>query len=201
MKTLDYIIQKFKPQFNKRWAEIPGTRDKELLEIFRDLKFEKGAEIGVERGAYSEVICKRIPNVTLYCIDAWEAYPQYREHVSQDKLDQFYKETKNRLKPYNAKIIKGFSEEVHKDFADGSLDFVYIDGNHDFLHITQDIYYWMPKVRRDGIVAGHDFVRVKGKYTNHVKDVIPAYAHAMNIDPWFVLREPKRASSWFWIKQ
>jgi len=203
MNTLTYIIQKFNLQTTRPGTEVIGSRNKELLEMFRDLGYKTGVEIGVERGVYSEKICKEVPGVMLYCIDPWKAYPSYREHVTQEQLDQFYKETQETLKPYGCKIIRGFSEEVYKNFPDGSLDFVYIDGNHDFLHTTQDISYWMPKVRSGGIVAGHDFRRTKHGAVNNVKDVVPSYAYAMNINPWFVLRtaDGKSAPSWFWVKQ
>jgi hypothetical protein len=201
MNTFDYIIKRFNPQFGKYWTEIPGSRNNELLTMFRDLGFKTGVEIGVERGVYSERICRAIPGVKLYCIDPWKTYPEYREHVTQEQLDAFYEETKEKLKTYDCKVIRGFSEEVYRDFPDESLDFIYIDGNHDFLHTTQDIAYWMPKVRHDGILAGHDFRRTKHGAVNSVKDVVPAYAYSAGIKPWFVLREPKGASSWFWIKK
>lgn len=203
MNTLDYIVKKFNPQFHKYQAEIPGSRSKELLETFKELGFTTGAEIGVEQGLYSEKICQMIPGIKLYCIDAWKNYPGYFERFSQKQLSQFYLETKKRLKPYNCKIIRGFSENVYKRIPDESLDFLYIDGNHDFFYITQDLHCWTPKVRPGGIVSGHDFVRKKHDRVNHVKDVIPAYTYAHGIHPWFVLREPGRraVSSWFWVKK
>lgn len=200
MDTLDYIGKKFNLKSPGPGTNIPGSREVELLTIFKDLGFTKGVEIGVERGVFSEKICQANPQLTLYCVDPWKAYKGYRDHVSQEKLDLFYKETSERLSNYNCKIIRGFSEEVYKQFPDESLDFVYIDANHDFLHVTQDIYYWMTKIRKGGIVAGHDFRRDKGNYINHIKDVIPAITYALKINPWFILRSPDETSSWFWVK-
>ncbi len=45
-----------------------------------------------------------------------------------------------------------------EDFEDNSLDFVYIDGDHNFKHISEDIYEWTKKVRSGGIVSGHDYL-------------------------------------------
>lgn len=198
MNTLDYIIKKFNLKKTGPGTYIPGSRSKELLDLFRELDFKSGAEIGVETGLYSEQICKTNPNLMLYCIDPWQAYPGYRDHVSQKKQDQFYLETQIRLAPYKHKIIRNYAEEAYRDFADNSLDFVYIDGNHDFFHVTQDIHYWIPKVRPGGIVAGHDYRRINGN--NHVKDVIPAYAYAKHIAIWFILYTHKESSTWFWVK-
>jgi len=184
-------------------VEIPTMTRKHLCRLFRKLGFRRGAEIGVERGHYSACICKCNPGIELYSIDPWKAYGGYRDHVSQSKLDAFYGETKERLsvcKNWGCKvhIVRKFSMEAVKDFEDGGLDFVYIDANHDFIHVAEDIWYWSKKVRKDGIVAGHDFVRRKG-FICHVKDVVPAYCYSQGIRPWFVLRGEK-TPSWFYVK-
>jgi hypothetical protein len=49
------------------------------------------------------------------------------------------------------------SHEAAPLFPDGSLDFVYLDGNHQYEGITQDLALWWPKVRAPGILAGHDW--------------------------------------------
>ena len=201
MTTLDFIFQKYNLTPGARPPyEIKGTRWIDVPQLFTELGFTIGAEIGVEAGLYSEALCKAIPNLTLYSIDPWKAYREYKEHTTQAVLDSLYEEALTRLKPYNCRIIRGFSEDVYKFFADESLDFVYLDGNHEFLHVASDLVHWNPKVRKGGILAGHDFRRNSKKYINDVKDVVPAYAYAKRINPWFVLREPIEASSWFWVK-
>lgn len=200
MNTLDYITKRYNITNPKAGTEILGTRHKDLLEIFRDLDFRKGAEIGVEQGVFAEEICKTNPQLTLFCVDPWQAYEGYFEHTEQEKLDNFHDETVKRLAPYSAKIIREHSEVAYKQFEDSSLDFVYIDGNHEYFYVAQDLHFWIPKVKPGGIVAGHDFRRNSRKFVNDVKDVIPSFAYAKRISPWFILREPIEASSWFWIK-
>lgn len=201
MDTLQYIKNKYNLDYQKRMPiEIQGSRDKDLPQLFKELGFKKGAEIGVERGIYSETLCENIPDLLLYGIDPWKAYKGYKEHTSQEKLDDFYEETIQRLAPYNYRIMRAFSKDAYQHFKDGELDFVYIDGNHSFYNITCDLHFWIPKVRKGGIISGHDFRRNSGKYVNDTKDVIPAYVYAKKIKPWFVLREKQGASSWFWVK-
>ncbi|PJE65251.1 hypothetical protein COU91_02735 [Candidatus Saccharibacteria bacterium CG10_big_fil_rev_8_21_14_0_10_47_8] len=199
--TLDHIAKKYDLDLDaKPPIVLNGTRDKDLAGLFAELGFIKGAEIGVEQGVYAKTLCQANPKMTLYCIDPWKAYPDYREHISQPKLDGFFKETKARLVPYKHKIIRDFSDNACKQFKDESLDFVYIDGNHEFFYVANDIVKWMPKVRKGGIIAGHDFRRNSGRYTNDVKDVISSYTNAKRIKPWFILDERPAASSWFWVK-
>jgi hypothetical protein len=38
-----------------------------------------------------------------------------------------------------------------------SCDFVYIDGNHSYSHVKEDLRLWFPKVKRGGVFAGHDY--------------------------------------------
>ena len=202
IKTLNYIIKKYNIDTTKPSPiSISISRD-DLAKLFAELKFKKGAEIGVERGIYSEVLCRSNPNLTLYCIDPWKAYKGYIEHTTQKTLDEIYEDALDRLKNYSCQIIRDFSENAYKKFDNGSLDFVYIDGNHDAAHVKQDIKLWIPKVKRGGIISGHNFARYKGRYGlyNQIKDTVTKYANALSINPWFALRSPGEHSSWMWVK-
>jgi len=53
--------------------------------------------------------------------------------------------------------IKKFSSDASLDFEDNSLDAVYIDGEHDFDSVSQDIKLWSKKIKKGGILCGHDF--------------------------------------------
>ncbi len=55
------------------------------------------------------------------------------------------------------RLISGCSWEVAAKYEDGSLDFVFIDGDHSFESVSKDIAAWLPKVRPGGIIAGHDY--------------------------------------------
>lgn len=189
-----YILKRYglKPA---RQIEMPIGRDA-LPELFRDMGLMRGVEVGVERGLYSEQLAKH--GLILDAVDPWLAYNGYREHVSQDKLNGFYEETKERLKPYQANVIRATSMGAVKTYPDSSLDFVYIDANHEFQHVTNDIAEWSKKVRVGGVVAGHDFNRNKKKdYICHVKDVVQAWTYSHGIEPWFITNDKSR--SWLWI--
>ena len=204
MSTLDYITEKFNIDLNKKppYFLPGGRREKGLALLFKELGFNEGAEIGTERGKYAQVLCETNPDLRLFCVDSWISYENYREHVSQEQQNGFYKEAVDRLAPHNCMLIKSFSMDALKFFEDESLDFVYLDANHEFQHVTNDIAEWSKKVRKGGIVSGHDFVRMggaKGEFM-HVKDVVQGWAYAKKINPWFVYKGDK-CPSWFWIKK
>lgn len=172
---------------------LDSTRD-DLAEIFHDLGYKTGAEIGVRWGEYSEILLKKNPGLKLFCIDPW--IPYSGASVSQDRQNRIFRRAVKVLSPYGATVIRKASMEALADIPDESLDFVYIDALHDFDHVMEDIIGWSKKVRRGGIVSGHD-------YTNlHGCGVIPAaqaYTRGHTILEWYVTRET--LPSFFWVKQ
>ena len=53
--------------------------------------------------------------------------------------------------------LRGFSTEVSGQFADSSIDLVYVDAAHDYRSVRADILAYWPKLKPNGIMAGHDF--------------------------------------------
>jgi len=159
-----------------------------LPSLFAELGFNLGAEIGVQKGKYSEQLCKGNPNLTLYSIDPWKSY----NSISQGTHDARFNETVERLKPYNAKIIRKTSMDALQSFKDGSLDFVYIDGNHAYDYVCMDIIHWSKKVKSGGIVACHDY------HDAQVGRAIDGYVYCHVINPWYMLQEAQ--STAYWVK-
>lgn len=211
MNTSKWICERFGlDPAGRSPIEIPNFGRADLAGLFAELGYRFGVELGVERGLFTEVLAKANPEAEIVGVDAWAAYRGYRDHVSQEKLDGFYQETQERLAKYpNAKLLRMFSDEAVRQFTDESLDFVYIDGNHEWAHITHDIYAWAKKVRHGGIVSGHDYRESKRLDTrNHVVPVVDAYMRAYKIKPWFLLGAKAKtpgvtrddARSWMFVK-
>lgn len=204
METLEYFIKKFNLDLDSVPSPIylPISRETDIPQIFSDLGFKTGAEIGVYRGAYSENLLKNIPNLKLYGIDLWEVYKGYRDYRSSDMATAM-DEAKERTKNYNCELIKGWSNEIVKKFADESLDFVYIDGNHSYEQTVQDIALWSKKVRKGGIVYGHDFKDWSStwrRYEMNVINAVTGWCKSYQIHPWFVIKNDKHPS-WMYIKK
>ncbi len=209
--ALTYIATKFDLTLSQRQMpiEIPNTNRQTLARLFYLLEFTKGAEIGVERAQYSEVLCSENPGVRLFCVDAWKAYRGYRDHVSQEKLDRFYDEARARLARFpSASTIRKFSTEAARDFDDGELDFVYIDAAHDICSVINDLHAWSRKVRPGGIIAGHDYLKAPLPSLMQVPQAIHAWTDAYAIAPWFVLGRRAKVDgelrddgrSWFYVQ-
>ena len=127
-----------------------------LARLFAALGFRQIAEIGVLKGGFSATLWKENREATIYCVDPWEAYEGYAEPYTQQAMDEIHSIAVKRLAGMGCRIIRKTSMEALGDFEDESLDAVYIDANHRFEYVTQDIAGWSKKVRSGGIVSGHD---------------------------------------------
>jgi predicted O-methyltransferase YrrM len=112
-----------------------------------DFDFQKykqtgtGAEIGVQHGLFSKEMKY---DGKVLCIDLWE-----------DK--GIYRLARNNLKDPKYALIRSGSEDGSKNVLDESLDFVYIDADHTYESVKKDLSLWIPKVRKGGVVMGHDY--------------------------------------------
>lgn len=119
-----------------------------------------GAEIGVFTGDFSALLLAKWNGKMLHGIDPFIAYPteEWRDGANRPDLPDIGKQTAERFKdhPGYALITKPSLEAV-KDFGDGHFDFVYLDANHKFEAVRDDLRAWWPKVRCGGIIGLHDF--------------------------------------------
>lgn len=213
--SVEWIEKRFNLKVGSQYiVDIPNIGRDDMAKLFAEVGFNEGAEIGVECGLYSEVLLKANPNLHLSCIDPWlaSAYdPKAAIHAvdtEQSKYDERYQECVGRLKSYNADIIRKCSLDALSIFPDESLDFVYIDANHDFPNFINDIHQWGKKVKMGGIVSGHDYAIFSYKKHNHVKRALDAYARSYRMIPLFIIgaMECKKGTtrdkyrSWMWIK-
>lgn len=186
MDTIEYFAKKFDLDLNlPSPIQLPNVDRVVMAQTIAELRFKIGAEIGVASGVHSEILCQNIPNHLLFCIDPWKKVDGFHS-FNNAQLRNWKHETLIRMAKYNVIIKQKTSMEALDDFEDYSLDFVYLDGAHDFRHIAEDISEWMKKIKPNGIMYGHDFVtRPFGRYHCHVKDVVTAYANSHLIMPWF----------------
>lgn len=161
---------------------IDGGREN-LPKFFVEQGMKVGAEIGVYKGEFTEKFCQ--VGLKMYAIDPWKAFRgQGRTQQKQERQDFIYGHAQRLLSPYDCTLIRKTSMEALEDFADESLDFVYIDGDHSFLSVTEDIFHWAKKVRKGGFVSGHDYDLTSPHSTNtviHVKPVVDAYCQVLGI--------------------
>ena len=211
MEILTHLKNKYSLDLEQEIIKVPFDRFRGLTGLFKEAGFKVGAEIGVYKGKYSKWLCVKNSGSKLFLIDPYKAYPEYVEQhdeAGQKVMDQCYKEAQERLTRFNVEFIKKTSMEALNDFVDESLDFVFIDGNHTFEYVVADIAGWSKKVKKGGIVSGHDYYRsieskkMRERYGEgalkliQTKDAVDGWVKANRIKPLFLTTE----SSWFYVK-
>ena len=155
----------------------------DLLKYFGELGFKVGAEIGVSKGYFAEKMFQSIPDLKLYCVDAWKSYKGVRRWMpNQARADSYYKIARETLAPYNAEIIRAMSMDAVRQFEDNSLDFVFIDACHGFDYVMEDLINWSKKVKPGGIVSGDDYYHFKKA---GVVEAVDVYTKMNHITPSF----------------
>lgn len=120
------------------------------------------AEVGVWRGYYSVEILKW-PIAKLYLVDAWVPLGEkYHDPLSTTDHEENLRLTKHHIRGHlighRVEIVRGFSHEIAKSNTKiPPLDFCYLDAAHDYESVIQDLRAWAPRVKRDGLLCGHDW--------------------------------------------
>lgn len=123
-----------------------------------------GAEIGVAGGQHIKSLIENTGIEKIYGIDpyydeGWDMHEYFSVDQDYGGFDGLYSEVSEMLGVYGDKVelVRKKSLDAAVDFEDESLDFVFIDGAHDYQNCYDDISYWHHRVRDGGYVMGHDW--------------------------------------------
>jgi hypothetical protein len=135
---------------------ILNHRD-EFPQLIDSLGLTTAAEIGVATGLFSRVLL-RSKITRLWMVDYWMVdNPGDIAQGFRPEAEAVAATSEGR-----AIIVDKKSIEAAKDFADESIDFVYIDSQHIDPNAHEDVVAWWPKARV--ILAGHDYTPCNMEY-------------------------------------
>lgn len=123
------------------------------------------AEIGVWKGDFSQQIQTLTSPKKLHLIDPWEFQSEFPDRMyggyvakNQLDMDNIYEGVRKRFNNYpNVLLHRGKSEKVLQEFEDAYFDWVYIDGNHYYEYVLNDLRLCLSKVKPGGTIAGDDY--------------------------------------------
>lgn len=150
-------------------------------------------EVGSFAGNSTEIFLQYIPYVI--CVDPWESNFDDNDIISnpsQYNMEEVYQQFKKYIidkHKWNVLTLKCTSMAAVTTIENESIDFAYIDGNHQARFVREDIQLWMPKVRKGGFLGGHDY---NSKRYPHIKDIV---------DSQFPNIQTFKDSSWITTKQ
>jgi hypothetical protein len=137
------------------------TRVELIRNIGQEFPKGKGVEVGTFKGSFSNQIMNNWSG-TLYMVDVWRPLESgYDDSSNHGRYDGgVYTDAMENIKGFEdrAIMVRATSEIAADMFNDNSLDFVYIDANHAYDYVVQDIELWYPKVKKGGFICGHDYL-------------------------------------------
>jgi hypothetical protein len=128
------------------------------LNQFIDLlpQLDTMVEVGSHIGESAVLFARKAQKV--YCVDCWDSVITAQRGGPVFPSDSESSFDKSTSKIDNIIKMKGMGIEMIKNFKDASLDLVYIDANsHDYELVKSHILCWLPKIKKGGIVSGHDY--------------------------------------------
>lgn len=142
----------------RRWQILEG--------LVRKYGWTRGAELGVFKGDTFLYLLERCPDLHLIGVDIWQPIPEKDQHRDrggrsylEHDLEAHYRNVLARSEKYGdrATLIRSDTGAAADAVWDGSLDFVFIDADHTYEGVSADIRDWKPKIRRGGLLMGHDY--------------------------------------------
>lgn len=147
----------------KRWHVLAAVLEQLDAKVF--------VEVGCKDGENAANVLGLAPKDMAYIgIDPWVKAPGQADLLTRmaDAGAETYEswdfekmatDFERHTYPYASRVTlkRCTSLEAVGDFADGSLDLVFIDGAHDEESVAEDIAAWLPKIRSGGVLAGADY--------------------------------------------
>lgn len=118
-----------------------------------------GLELGVARAETSYYLLENCPNIRkYYCVDPWLPYMDWNGMITVQLINDMKMAAMDNLASFGDKveIIQENSKYAQEKIPDGSLDFIFIDGDHSYEAAYFDMTTYWPKVKKGGLFAGHD---------------------------------------------
>ena len=154
-----------------------------------------GCEVGVSYGFNLVYFLDNLPNIKkVYAVDPYMPYDDGPGgYVTQEVIDRVKQCMLNNIEPHKEKVefINKMSKDAVNEIPDGSLDYIFIDGDHSYEAVAKDMELYYSKVKSGGIFAGHD------KGLPGVDRAIDEFAAKMGYNPPEVVSN----ACWYWIKK
>ena len=144
--------------FSSEDAELYSKFSKQINN--NSVLVEIGSFLGRSAICMSNFLIKQDKQFNLYCVDPFTGNPEQGDEILKtpgDLESGFMENTKSYRENGYIKVKKGVSLEVYSDFEDESIDFIFIDGLHDFKNVYLDLECWYNKIKPGGLITGHDF--------------------------------------------
>jgi SAM-dependent methyltransferase len=153
------------------YEQIPGWFDYQNIYDEQVARARSGAvfvEIGAYLGRSTAYLAARIKQsrkrIRLYVVDLWDGWfwnddsPDIPMHAGPEVFWHFMRNMRCQGLDEVICPLKMSSDRAALLFEEGSLDFVFVDGDHGYAAVQRDLTAWFPRVKPGGVLAGHDYI-------------------------------------------
>ena len=148
------------------YEDVYGFSQHDIFALYRKMveRFNSGSHF-VEVGAFlgksavymSVEIINSGKNIKFDCVDHWQGSEEHNDN-DEVNLERLYEDFLENITPVRGIInpIRANSIDASKLYKPNSLDFIFIDASHDTNSVKDDLAYWMPRLKENGVIAGDD---------------------------------------------
>lgn len=153
-----------------------------------------GVEVGVKEGKFSAYMLGKFPGLKMVGVDPYEVQPVSDEIGYQTYEDWSFNKIMDdmwrRVGPHRDRfsLLREYSADAAPKVTDGTADFVFIDAQHTYKGVSEDIALWMPKLKPGGILCGHDYDPTRPRFADVMRAVDEAFTSVNTTDDfvWWV---------------
>lgn len=144
------------------------------------------------------MIVKKLHPKKLFLIDQYLRIDTYdrgwfgADLSGQEEMDRIYSAVQERFQDQietgTIEMIRSNSIDALRTIENGSLDWVYIDGDHNYEFVSKDLETSWDKIRCGGFISGDDY-RLEGWWHNGVTKAVNEFLakHSNSIEQTFFL--------------
>jgi predicted O-methyltransferase YrrM len=160
--------------------------------IINDNNLKIVAEVGIGYGFHAKEILDNTNIKQLYLVDPMEMYESEKyggfayDVETHGGFEELVKQIKNHLKSYENKYTwyrKPSISISNSEILDGSLDAVFLDAEHTYEAVINDLPFWWSKLKIGGYLLGDDYI-LPG-----VKQAVDEFAKNNNLELNFLYKE------------
>jgi len=157
-------MKKLEMVWMPEWADpLPETELKEIERLCELTEKKIFVDVGCLIGGFTKVMAKvaRNNNGKVFSIDLFKTSPAptvlWEIHHSYPVKDIFIRHMAERGVSEYVNILEGDASSFVPQFEDESVDFIFLDAAHNFNSVTNDLTLWYKKLKKGGVIAGHDY--------------------------------------------
>lgn len=133
-----------------------------MSRLGKEFQLGKGVEVGSFKGEFAKEILESWSG-TLYMVDVWRGLGnEYLDSSNHNIHTTAYSDAMKSIEGNEKRAIMIRTDSLNGSelFENESIDFVYIDANHAYDYVVEDIKLWHPKIKKGGYLLGHDYIAI-----------------------------------------